>query len=418
MSAHLVEEGVADLVVRLVASEEARENPYPLYAALRDRGPILDTGLGFWCATTYEACQEVLRHSRLGKDPDATVRRWGLGPAESCYRPSVLRSVMFANPPDHARLRRPIVRHLTPGLLAKLQPRLERTVDKLLEGLGSGGEVEAMSSLAFPYPMTVIGELFGVPDEERQRFRDQVRQMTVVLEPTLSAEDLAVVRAADESIGAYFSDLFARDRNGEENEPCRSAHGSLVAALSEQVPGCLSAQEAIDTAIFLYGAGFETTSHLIGNALAFLADRPAVVTELRQTPERTAAAVSEILRYDTSVQIAGRALSEEVRINGQCLPGGTSLLAILGSANRDPSVFSDPDSFRLDRREKPPLSFGGGIHHCVGAGLAALESKIFLQRLIHRFDIEPLQGRRRRSGIALRGFDQLPLVLHPAGGTR
>lgn len=405
MTVPLAERSVADLIVELISNARAREDPYPVYSALRGHGPILDTGLGFWCATTYESCQWVLRDSRFGKDGDATMRRWGLGPVESFYRPSVLRSVMFANPPHHTRLRRPISRHLTASSLASLRPRLERIADDLIESLGDGGELEVMDVVAFPYSVTVIGELFGVPAEEREQFRSLVRQLTVVLEPTISAGELAAVQVADESVGAYFTDLFARRRGDGRGTD------DLAGALASQVPAHLSDQEAVDTAIFLYGAGFETTSHLLGNALALLAGRPDLVVQLRHEPRLIPTAVSEFLRYDTSVQIAGRAAMTPVPAMGYEIPAGASLLVLLGSANRDPYAFENPDEFRLGRGQQPALSFGSGIHHCAGASLAVLESEILLRRLIERFDIEAIPGRQRRSGIALRGYERLPLAL-------
>jgi cytochrome P450 len=275
-------------------------------------------------------------------------------------------------------------------------------VDGLLDAFGDG-DVDLMDALAFPLPVTVIGEMLGVPAEDRPQFRPLVRASTAVLELAITPEALAEATAASNTMEAYFRDLVAERR-------ARPRDDLLTQLIEAEDKGDqLTEYELISTAILLFAAGFETTTHLIGNGVLALLHNPEQLDRLRHDRSLLRPAVEELLRYDSPVQITARTAYEALEIGGQAVEPGSAVLALLGAANRDPQRFRDPDRLDLGRSEGSPLSFGSGIHYCLGAALARLEFAVVLDRLLDRFSTWELVGGppRHRDSLTLRGLVDL-----------
>ena len=393
------------LLLELIATPEGRADPYPRYAALRARAPVHRSAFGIWTLTDYEDCQLLLRHPGVGKDFSSAMNSLGLTDADREAQDRFRNdrsNMLVTDPPDHTRLRGLVTRAFTPRTVEKLRPRIVTLVDELLDDFGSG-ETEVMDALAFPLPVTVIGDMLGVPVEDRPLLRPLVRSVTAILELAVSPEALAEAADADAKLGAYFADLVA-DRRAHPRDDLLT---KLIEA--EDKGDQLTEHELISTVILLFAAGFETTTHLIGNGLLALLRNPAELARLRADRSLVRSGVEELLRYDSPVQIAARTTYEELLVGGQTIPAGNLVLAMLGAANRDPARFRDPERLDVGRDEGAPMSFGGGIHFCLGAALARLEGQIVLDRLLDRFATFELVGGPPtvRDSLTLRGLTDL-----------
>lgn len=393
------------LLLELIATPEGRADPYPRYAALRERAPVHRSAFGIWTLTDYEDCQLLLRHPGVGKDFSSAMNSLGLTDADREAQDRFRNdrsNMLVTDPPDHTRLRGLVTRAFTPRTVEKLRPRIVALVDELLDGFDPG-EVEVMDALAFPLPVTVIGDMLGVPVEDRPLLRPLVRSVTAILELAVSPEALAEAAAADAKLGAYFAGLVA-DRRAHPRDDLLT---KLIEA--EDKGDQLTEHELISTVILLFAAGFETTTHLIGNGLLALLRNPGELARLRADRSLARSGVEELLRYDSPVQIAARTTYEELSVGGQTIPSGNLVLAMLGAANRDPARFRDPERLDVGRDEGAPMSFGGGIHFCLGAALARMEGQIVLDRLLDRFATFELVGGPPtvRDSLTLRGLTDL-----------
>ena len=389
------------LLAELVATPEGRADPYPRYATLRAAAPVHRSAFGFWALTRYDDCQQLLRHPGVGKDFSAAAAAMGM-PDEVFAEQARFRNdhsnMLLSDPPDHTRLRGLVTRAFTPRTVETLRPSVVAVVDGLLGQMN--GEVDVMDALAFRLPVTVIGEMVGVPAEDRDMLRPLVRAVTAVLELVVAEEAMGAATAADVALVDYFSGLVAERR--AHPRPDLLSH--LIAA--EDGGDQLSEEELISTAILLFAAGFETTTHLIGNGLLALLRNPDQLDRLRADRGLLRPAIDELLRYDSPVQLAGRMAYEDLSIAGRDIPSGSVVLALLGAANRDPDHFTDPERLDVGRNEGAPISFGGGIHFCLGAALARMEGQIVFDRLLDRFaTIELVDDRpTHRDTLTLRGL--------------
>jgi cytochrome P450 len=395
------------LLMELVATPEGRADPYPLYASLRASAPVHRSPLGFWVASRYDDCQHVLRESRVGKDFTNAFTALGLTEEQLAEQTAFREdrsNMLFADPPDHTRLRGLVSRAFTPRTVEALRPQIVALVDDLIDDFG-GAEVDVMDTLAFPLPVTVIGEMLGVPEEDRARFQPLVRAVSVVLELALTPEALAAATAARATMEDYFYALVAERRAN----PRQDLLSKLIEA--EESGDQLSEYELVSTAILLFAAGFETTTNFIGNALLALLLQPDQLRRLRHDRSLLRSGVEELLRYDSPVQVNARAVYDDIEVGGHRVEAGTTMLLLLGAANRDPQRFSDPDVLDVSRSEGPSLSFGTGIHHCLGAALARLEGAVVLDRILQRFGhIELVDDQPpRRDSLTLRGLLELRL---------
>jgi cytochrome P450 len=411
-------------LVALFATPDGRADPYPHYARIREHGPVFRSGMGNWILARYDECKQVLRSPRFGKASDDDVARmcnaqWEI-PAEEVadFREFFARrqSMLTLNPPDHTRLRSLVARAFTPNTVEAIRPHVVALCDGLLDTMAemasSGQSVDVMRELAFPLPVAVIGELLGVPVEDRAQFQGLVRAATVILEPMSDFEDLRGAREARLAMEEYFVGLISERRQ-------RPA-GDLLSELIAVSDGSdrLTQDEVISTAILLFAAGFETTTNLIGNGLLALLRHPDQLVRLQASVADAGAvqrAVEELLRWDSPVQLDGRMALRDVEIAGQMISSGEEVLTLLGAANRDPRRFTDHEALDLGRDEGPPMSFGSGIHYCLGAALARLEGQVCFARLLSRFKAVELRDERvaYRDAITLRGLATLPVGLTP-----
>jgi cytochrome P450 len=397
--------GADALLMELVATPEGKADPYPRYAALRERAPVHRSAFGFVALSRYDDCQHLLRHPGVGKDISGAAASLGLSEEEQAQQARFRNdqsSMLTTDPPDHTRLRGLVSRAFTSRTVDALRPSIVTLVDDLLDGFGDG-EVDVMNALAFPLPVTVIGEMLGVPAEDRPRLRPLVRAVTAVLELVVTADALQEAVKADIALEHYFADLVGERR-------ARPREDMLTQLIEAEDKGDqLSEAELISTAILLFAAGFETTTHLIGNGLLALVRNPDQLARLRADRSLVRPAVEELLRYDSPVQMAVRTAYEDLSFGDHRVEAGTILIALLGAANRDPAKFSHPDRLDVGRSQGSPMSFGGGIHFCLGAALARLEGQIVLDRLLERFPTWELvdDAPTYRDSLTLRGLVDL-----------
>jgi len=398
------------LLGELLLTPEGRRDPYPRYARLREDAPIHRSGLGFWVLSRYDDCQFVLRDPRFGKG-DREDRRFA-PPPEAAEAIAELRSrapsMLMLDPPDHTRLRGLVAKAFTPRTVERLRPHIERLLDDLLADIDpDAGPCDIMQAVAFPLPVTVIGELLGVPPADRAAFQPLVRASTALLELTIESQQLIAAAAAGREMAEYFSGLLAsrRERPGDDLL-------SDLLAVSEG-GDTLTEAELISTAILLFGAGFETTTNLIGNGLLALLRHRDQLDRLRSDRDLLRTGVEELLRYDSPVQLDGRMAFEDVAIGDAKVAEGEFVVTLLGACNRDASHFPDPDRLDLARDDGPPLSFGSGIHYCLGAALARVEGQVVFDRLLDRFPRMELAAETvdYRTSLTLRGLVELPVAL-------
>ncbi|HVA75019.1 MAG TPA: cytochrome P450 [Acidimicrobiales bacterium] len=415
----VLDEAADAALLEVLLTPEGRADPYPLYRLIRERAPVLHTSLpdGSIALTRYEDCIVALRNPHLGRGivgPNARPARSALpGAADPEVRAQFFRrageSMLFTDPPEHTRLRGLVSRAFTPKRVEALRPAVEAMVAALLDEMAERAEVDVMDVLAFPLPVAVIGELVGVPGPDRAQFRSLVRASTAGLEPFVDNDAILTAVDAQQQMRSYFFDLLEERR--------RSAHDDLLSVMLEtsESDDRLTDDEIVSTAILLFGAGFETTTNLIGNGLSALMANPTQFDRLRADPDLTASAVDELLRYDSPVQMNSRTALEPADVAGVALEQGQTVMVLQGAANRDPARFDDPDRLDLGRRGNAPLSFGWGAHHCIGAALARMEGAVVFRALADRFSsIEPTgEPVERRPGITLRGVVNLPVSLSP-----
>ena len=388
------------------------DDPYPHYAELRAQVPVEQHALGFWALWRHADVTEVLRARLSVEDRNVT----SFGPMRAVYdeiyreantgRRGEGMSMLDRDPPDHTRLRRLVSRAFTPRRIETLVPVVESLVDGALDRIADGGEVDLIETLAFPLPFAVISTMLGMPETDVTRLRELSHLIVKSLEPVPDEQTIREIILADKEMA---------DRTAEAIEWKRQhpADDLLTALINAEDGGdVLSDEELIGQVVLLYVAGHETTVNLIGNGTLALLNDPAQAAFWRERPDLDDNAVEELLRYDSPVQLTRRITLEDYEVDGHVIPKGSFVMASLGSANRDEAQFGpDADQVRLDRANaKQHASFGGGVHHCLGAALARTEGRIALSSLVRRFPSLTLAGEPTRNGrINLRGVTSLPV---------
>jgi cytochrome P450 len=383
------------------------DNPYPAYEALRAADAAYAHPLGFWVTARYQHAHDLLRASMSVEErnvvgPMADLNAAMFGDRE---RRTGGLSMLDRDPPVHTRLRHLVSKAFTPRAIAALEPQVVALVDELLDGMS--GTVNLIEALAFPLPFAVISEMMGIPaGAEHARMRELTGIIVRSLEPITDPALAQRIMAADAELSQLCSEIIAWKRANPGDD--------LLTALirAEDDGDVLDDAELVAQVQLLYIAGHETTVNLIGNGVLALLQRPDQLALLRSTPDLAGNAVEELLRYDSPVQNSRRITLAPYEVDGTTIPPGSFVLAGLGSANRDPSHWGpDADRLRLDRADaRSHLSFGAGVHHCLGAALARLEGRVVLERMVARFPRIELAGDVAWNGrINLRGLTELPV---------
>ncbi|KAA9159665.1 cytochrome P450 [Amycolatopsis acidicola] len=382
------------------------EDPYPHYAELREKAPAYHHPLGFWLLSRYEDVALFQRAAHSVDDRYLThVPEWkrdsGVPLKEN--RPMRGLSMVDQDPPDHTRLRRLVSQAFTRRAVEGLQPRLETLVDEALERIACTGRVDLVPELAFPIPFTMISELLGVPAVAHARLRELTGTLVRFLEPLSSPALLAEIRAADSELTEITRDLIGHKRR----HPGEDLITGLIEARHED--DALTEEELVAQVMFLYIAGHETTVNFLANGILALARNPGQAELLRQRPELAGVAVEELIRYETSVHLMRRITREPLVLHGIEIPAGSHVVGCLAAANRDPDFWgADADQLRLERPDAHQnLSFGAGVHHCLGAVLARLEARTVFPRFVRRFPDVVVDEVRWNGRINVRGPEAL-----------
>jgi cytochrome P450 len=397
----------------------SRPNPYPLYAELR-KTPVARQEDGSYVVSTYAEIVELLHDPRISSDP----RHLPEAAAASEDPPGLPPPFLRLDPPEHDRLRRIVTRHFgpphAPDRVDGMAPDLRRIVTRLIDGLAGQAEIDVVDQVAYPFPVTVICELLGVPREDEPRFHVWVETLVSALDPGPAdpAERQRNRVTAMREMGQYFAGLVAAHR--------RSPGADLLSALAtdDGPEGRLTDEQLLATALLLLIAGHETTVNLITNGTLTLLRHPEVLQRLRREPELVIHLVEELLRYEPPVHfIPWRVALDDIEIAGTTIPKGSRVVLLLAAGSRDPDHVRDPDRFDPDRfspdrfglaRDTDQhLGFGGGIHYCFGAPLARLETQIALAELARRL-VNPrlvVDPPPYRPNPVLRGPCHLPVAI-------
>lgn len=377
-------------------SGAARENPYPYYSILRDASPVYkEPEFGTFVLTRFDDVYGAL------KDHTTYSSALGISPGLQGSTNPLMTSMITTDPPRHTRLRALVNRAFTPKVLSSLEPWLVELVDERIDAFSLGEDVEIVQNLTVPLPVMAIARVMGIPPGDRDKFKEWSDAVVGATDRAIPDDEREKIR----EMMRYFAATIA-DRKASPGEDLMS-----TIALAEVEGERLTDIEMLGFCLLLLIAGNETTTNLLSNLLHMLSGRPDLWAKLRDNPDRIPAAVEEALRYDSPVQMLFRTTTREVVMHGQTIPAGARVAVSYAAANRDGREFPEPDTFRLDRRLGQHIAFGYGIHYCLGAPLARLETRVAIERLTSRFaSIAPGEGLPRRVPSAiLRGFEVLPL---------
>ena len=384
-------------------------NPYPYYERLRRLDPMHLNAHGAFVASRHAEASLVLRDKRFGKDyVERSIRRYGPKIMDEPVIRSMSHWMLQQDPPDHTRLRGLVVKAFTARRVEDMRPRIQHVVDETLDRIIPQGKMDLIEDFAFRLPVTIICDMLGIPEEHRDAFYNGPRDGGRLLEPVpLTAEEIKQGNAGNAMAAMYFHQLFELRRK----QPGDDLTTQLVQA--EEDGQKLTNEELTANIILLFGAGHETTVNLIGNGLLALFRNPDQLALLKANPGLITNAIEEFLRYDSSVQLTGRVALEDIEdLGGKRIPKGESVLCLLGSANHDEAVYPDhPEKLDIQRPNVKPLSFGGGIHFCLGAQLARIEAEIAISTLLRRIPdlrLDDAENPEWRPTFVLRGLKRLP----------
>ena len=393
------------------ASPAFLNDPYRFYEVLRRQAPFYRSPMGFVVVSRDRDVRAILADKRFGRDFQRSIthpesdNRMFREPAMQSMRHWML----VLDPPDHPRIRSLVARAFTPRSAAESRALVQSIVDQALDRLAGRQQADIINEFAYVVPQRVICALLGIPEEDQPGFLANVTALLPLLDPVpLTRVMMDRANAQTLALGTYFRRLFERRRQ----EPISDLTTRLVQA--EEVEEQLSEEELTANMMLIFVAGFETTANMIGNGLLALLRHPEQVARLKADPSLMPGAVEEFLRYDSSVQFTTRAAMENLKLGEVQFRKGEPVVVLLASANRDPEAYEQPDRFDIMRKNIRPLSFGGGIHHCLGNQLARLEAELAIGGLLKRFpgirlaDNMPLQY---RPTITLRGLKALPVAL-------
>jgi cytochrome P450 len=405
-----------EILQQLLTTPEGRSDPYPRYHRMRELAPIhFSPEFEAWFVWRYDDVAAIVRDPRFGKDYDRQMQiRFGPGWRDHPSLVQAEHSMINLDGAEHARLRRRVIKSFTRRTIDRMRPDIERIMGTLLDDFGEKGGGDFMARVAFPMPVTVIGELLGVPEQDREQFRSWVTDLLATIEMRVSDEDLRKADVASQRIRGYFAELIEAKR--------RNPDGALLSRLieSDDDGDRLTDDELTTMSLLVFIAGFETTTNLLGNGIHGLLKQPEQIEILRERPELLPLLPDELLRFDGTAQMIVRDTREAVEVGGVTIPADQTVFGMIGAANHDPVHFPDPDRIDVTRKRFRPMSFGGGAHFCLGASLARAEIEIGFRSLLERFEEIEFDGAPPafRDRLTLRGLQALPLRLVPAARPR
>ncbi|MGW3623360.1 cytochrome P450 [Streptomyces sp. NPDC000880] len=375
-------------LLRQITDHANRANPYPLYAELR-KTPVSQQGDSLFVVSTYWEIKSLLHDPRISSDArNLSPQAAGALPDQEEETSALPPAFLKLDPPEHDRLRRMTMRPFgpphTPRRVYNMRGELARIVSDLIDGFGDRNQVDLVDNFSYPFPVTVICRLLGIPREDEARFHSWADTIAGSLDPDPDqdpGERRRVSQEARTELGMYLSGLIDERRGAPGDD-------MLSALVTDHGPdGQMSPMEVLSTAALLLIAGHETTVNLITNGMLTLLRNPDVLKRLRDEPSLAIPLVEELLRFEPPVQLLPqRTTLADIDIAGTTIPKGASVWLVLASGNRDPQRFLDPDRFDPDRRDNQHLGLGSGIHNCFGAPLARLEAQLALTELARRLD--------------------------------
>lgn len=390
------------------------DDPYPFYRHLREADPVHHDARMGWLIARRADIEALAHDPRLSRGRFEDRRVAGVPAAAQAAAAPVLaglrREMLRADPPQHTRLRKLVVHAFTPRTVDRLHPRIREIVDDLLDAFAAAGGMDFIHDVAQPLPATVIMELLGVPPADRDWLKARTADRIAFLGAIRTAPDpLALAQRTAKSahdLDGYFRGLIAARRRA----PGEDLISALIAA--EEAGERLGEAEMVANCALLLSAGHETTTNLLGNGLLALLRHPGELRRLREDPALMPSAVEELLRYDSPVQLAPRVAVAAITLGGKTIQPGEPVMLLLGSANRDPEHFADPDRLDIGRRPNAHRAFGFDRHFCLGAHLARAEAQIALGAVLARFPALALRGGPVvwQPNPAYRGVTALPLA--------
>ena len=381
------------------------DNPYETYAALRHDAPVHPQPDGSFVISRHADLDMIYRDTTRFISDKKTVFKPKFG--DSLLFEHHTTSLVFNDAPLHTRVRSIMVGAMNPRAIAGMEQGLVEQVTWLLDQMQNKGEVDLVSAFAGAIPIEVIGNLFDMPHEERGPLRDWSLAILGALEPALTQGQLDEGNRAVAEFKAYLKDLVAR----REQKP-GNPETDVLTRMMQSEQGQLTEVELLQNCIFILNAGHETTTNLIGNALALLDKNPVAKAGLIANPTFLNTAVDEFLRMESPNQFGNRLTTEEMELHGVHIPAGSDLHLCIGAANRDEARFENAETLQLDRRPNKHLAFAGGPHTCVGLSLARMEGRVAVGRFLGRFPNYSLSdGAERGNRIRFRGYSRLPAKL-------
>lgn len=386
-------------------SEDMRRNPFPVYDHMRRTAPVFqDPRTGFWMIFDYEGVKRALNEasefsSNLWATANQPTPQW----------------MIFFDPPRHTMLRGLIMRAFTPRMVATLEPRIRELSAHLLDKVAMDGTFDLAAAFSVPLPLMVIAEMIGIPAEDWTRFKRWSDVILMLSYTAFNSDAMAAVNAdyfaVTAEMKAYLPELMAQRRAVPRDD-------LLTRLVEAEMDGeRLSEDEILAFVQLLLTAGNETTANLLNNAILCFLESPDQLAQVRTAPELLPAAIEEVLRYRSPLQFMYRAIKCEVEMHGQRIPAGKMVLAVIGSANRDPLQFANPDQFDIRRNPNPHIAFGHGIHFCLGAALSRLEARVALTELLtrfERFELASDQPWSPRQALHVHGPNRLLIRAHAA----
>jgi cytochrome P450 len=381
--------------------------PYETYALMRENDPLYwHEQMGMWFATRYQDVHAISRDRRFSAARVDAFMPPGTDEQTQAVRRFFTDFMLFSDPPEHTRLRKLVSRAFAPRSIAMLESYTRRVVNEALDRLKGKDQIDIIADFGFPVPSQVIGHMLGVAPDRVHDFEewshDIMRVPSLLGDPD---ENLAITYRGMRDLEAYFRELIAQRRA----EPTEDLLGLMVQANEDGT--VLAEHELVAHCALLLIAGHETTTNLIANATLALMRNPGELARLRAQPDLAGSAVEEFLRYDGTVAGIARQATDDVQLSGGVVPAGAVVMAVVPAANRDPAMFNDPDRLDVGRGDMRHLGFGGGLHTCIGAALARMETRIAMTALLARYPRMELAVSEPSPivGWAVRGVTSLPV---------